>query len=468
MITFTRRLASQLRSVLRRVLGNTRCTGPAVGFIGSKEGLIVKADCGDVFVEYRVPGNFSEEALWLPFDVLSDCEAKRDAPVTLELGSSGQITAQWQDRNGPQLVSYDAQPAPKKAPQLPTFFESNPPRLLQAIIEASDTCDANSVRYALTCMQISGSRGEIAATDGHQALIQSGFTFPWPDDLLLPRAKFLGSAELPKDQPVQIGKSGDYVVFGLGPWMFYLAVNKEGRFPKILDCVPAAASAKAVLRFSADDSKFIAENLPKLPGSESQNSPVTLDLNGHVAVRSKADKEKQPTELVLTNSCCSGKPLCIGIDRRFLARALRFGLTDLCICGESSVMLGHDEHCRYVWMPLIAGSEIEPTKDALRIESPKGSPAAPVQQPTTKETPMSEPTTTKPETTGQPRKISRRKAALQDLAALIQQAEQLRAAQREHLVQTNALLKGLKQHRRQNRAIQNTLESLKQLKTLGV
>ena len=91
MITITRRLASQLRLLLRRALGNPRCTGPAVGFIGSKDGLTVKADCGDVFVEYRVLGNFNDEALWLPFDVMSDCEGKRECETfhdTPDLGAN--------------------------------------------------------------------------------------------------------------------------------------------------------------------------------------------------------------------------------------------------------------------------------------------------------------------------------------------------------------------------------------------
>ena len=68
MITITRRLAAQLRPVLRRAQTNRRGSGPAVGFIGGKEGLIVKADCGDAIVEYRMPGTFDEETLWLPFD----------------------------------------------------------------------------------------------------------------------------------------------------------------------------------------------------------------------------------------------------------------------------------------------------------------------------------------------------------------------------------------------------------------
>ncbi len=65
-------------------------------------------------------------------------------------------------------------------------------------------------------------------------------------------------------------------------------------------------------------------------------------------------------------------------------------------------------------------------------------------------------------------KASRRKASQQDLAALIDQAVQFRTALHGLMQQSSGLVKALKQHRRQNKAIQNTLASLKQLKTLGV
>ena len=59
MITITRRLAQQLRSVLRRAFGNFRGNGPAIGFIADKAGLIVKSIFGDVAVECRLPGESS-------------------------------------------------------------------------------------------------------------------------------------------------------------------------------------------------------------------------------------------------------------------------------------------------------------------------------------------------------------------------------------------------------------------------
>ena len=73
----------------------------------------------------------------------------------------------------------------------------------------------------------------------------------------------------------------------------------------------------------------------------------------------------------------------------------------------------------------------------------------------------------------QPRKATGRKATSsepnqQDLSALIDQAEALRGALRDALVKTSELLKGLKRHRRQSRALQQTIAQLRTLKTLGV
>jgi hypothetical protein len=64
--------------------------------------------------------------------------------------------------------------------------------------------------------------------------------------------------------------------------------------------------------------------------------------------------------------------------------------------------------------------------------------------------------------------VSRRKANQQDLAALIDQAVQFRSALHTLVQQSNGLVKALKQHKRQSRAIQSTLASLKQLQSLGV
>jgi tetratricopeptide (TPR) repeat protein len=58
-----------------------------------------------------------------------------------------------------------------------------------ALADASQITDPESSRYALGCIQLQGTSGKMAATDGRQILLQSGFTFPWQEDLLLPQGQ---------------------------------------------------------------------------------------------------------------------------------------------------------------------------------------------------------------------------------------------------------------------------------------
>ncbi len=382
-------------------------------------------------------------------------------------------------------MSYDARPAPGAPPPVPTALEVNPPRLLEALADASEICDPDSARFPLGYVQLSGSRGEISATDGHQLLMVSGFVFPWKDDLLVPRVKFLASSELPRDQPVEVGRSGDHVVLRTGRWTIYLPVNTEGRFPKVVQCVPDPGAARSRLRLSAEDLRFLAEKLPTLPGGDLENSPVTLDLNGRVALRGQGSGDKQPTEIVLGNSAYSGKRVRIHINRRFLGRALEFGMDELCLYGKSAAVLAQDACRKYVYMPLDSESAIKPSKQAIRIQSPKGPPTGPdpiSEERTNPTMTMTEPAAStdghaegngqgenKPQahSNGQARKGPHRKSG-QDLDTLIRQAEAVRNSLRDTLLKNNELLKGLKAHRRSSRVLQNTIASLRQLRTLGV
>jgi len=70
-------------------------------------------------------------------------------------------------------------------------------------------------------------------------------------------------------------------------------------------------------------------------------------------------------------------------------------------------------------------------------------------------------------TNGQARNGTARKPG-QDIDGLIRQAEALRTSLRDTFLKNNELLKSLKRHRRQSRAVQNTLASLRQLKSIGI
>ena len=480
MVTITRRLAQQFRAVLRRASGQVR-VGPAIGFIADREGLTVKSMSGDVAVELRVPGARAAETVWLPLSALDDFEGKKDDPVELTASDRKQVTAQWRDGNVPQVVSYDSVKPPDadKFPVLPTDFTTNSPGLLQALHEASEVAAVEGARYATGCLQLCPG-GTIHATDGRQGLIQTGFTFPWSEPLLVPRNKVFHSPEFPQDKPVSVARSGEWLVLGVDPWTILLRIDKDGRFPDLSRHVPDPATATSRCRLSADDVQFLADTLPRLPGQDEQNFPVTLDLNGHVAVRARSADQSKPTEVVLTNSACSGEPIRINTNRTYLKRAMRLGLQELCLFGKEAALLGQGDNRQLVWMPLEPGAAIEPADDMIRIESPRSQASVSTSPPPKpkierKPQPMSETTTGTngkaasnghANTTTAGGKSNRRRNNQQDIAGLIEQAIKLRTALHDRTHEAAELVKALKQHRRASRAIQHALTSISQVKSL--
>ena len=482
-ITFNRRCAHQLRSVFRRAFGS-RGPGPAVCFTAVAGTLSVKASMCDVAVEHRIPQDQPAESLWLPFQFLDDCAGKKDEPVHVEPNGKDRITAQWRDGSVPQIVQYEigAHADAEKFPTLPETMTENPPDLLEALTAAGETCDPDSVRYALGHLQL-GHDGTIRATDGRQLLVQTGFTFPWDGDLLIPRSRVFASPELAGGQSIMIGAAGEWLALRSGPWTIWLKIKNDGKFPDISRHIPAPAAATAHCALSAADAEFLADAIPRLPGDQEFNFPITLDLNGSIAVRAKAADQACLTELLLRGSRWSGEPIRVNTNRQYLARAVKLGFQELFLYGNKVPVLCQDARRRYVWALLEPDAAIPPADNAIRIESPSAETdsSRPNSKPTRRTSTMSEPSTsanghaptgsTAPanghaaKTNG---RVRHAKAAQQDITALIEQATKLRTALHNLMYEASGLVKALKQHRRQNRAIQTTLASLKQLKTLGV
>jgi hypothetical protein len=366
---------------------------------------------------------------------------------------------------------------------VPEKFAENLARLLRAMADAGDSCDSDAVRYAVNCIQLRSQQGSIGATDGRQLLVQAGFSFPWEGDLLIPRSKVFSSPELAGDEPVLVGQSGDWVAFRVGAWTVWLAVNKGGRFPDMSRHIPSPADAKTRCQFSPADVEFLVQTLPRLPSDEEYNFPITLDLNGSIAIRAKAADQPKVTEVVLTGSECSGEPIRVNMNRKFLVRAARLGFRELYVYGDSLPVLCRDDSRQFVWAPLEPKTALKPVTDAIRIESGQAASGVSTPKPQTRRrtSPVSE-TTPHPNGNGQAKANgsaaassngrahngTARKAGRKDIDRLIEQAEKLRTALHDRTHEAGDLVKALKQHRRANRAIQNTLSSIRQLKGLGV
>ena len=493
MILLTRRLALDVRAVFRRALCLSSRGGlPPVHLEAGPEGLRLRCRDQESAVEYHHPGEQSAAECRIPFEMLADVEGRRDEPVRIE-PQKGSVSATWQNGPVPCVVRHDLpEPTSKKAfPPVPETWAENEPRLVGALAAAMETTDPNSARYALGCVQLQGEKGTIAATDGRQLLLESGFVFPWTEDLLLPGSSVFRSRELPEATPVQVGKRDKWIVVRIGPWTFWSEANTEGRFPEIERHVPDARAAAASLEIHRADARFLVEHLPHLPGGAEFNEPVTIELNGQAVLRARSPDFSKPTEVILARSACSGQALRLNTNRRYLLRALAMGFDAVYVTDPKSPVLSMDERRRYVWAPLDPGSALVATENVIRIDSrdsrtghrrktrsrhherrkknpmpstSSDSPSSASQGPKG----SAPSTSTPPAPNGRPKSPFREtdssgRACPRELSELIGQAEAVRASLRETLSQTASLLGALKQHSRKSRAVAAALASLREL-----
>lgn len=452
MISIPRCLARDLRAVFRRISPGRAGPHPVVELLAGRDGLRVRGLTDEVAAEYRQPGPLTEARVAVPLDALADCAGRDDSPVTFRAATGGKVEVRWAQGGVPQYREYDGPANVLELPSPPDTFADNPPGLLTALDHAAQVAPKESARFALQRVLLSGV-GEVVASDGRQLLVQGGFRFPWTGDVLVPRCAAFAAPELTVSGPVGVGRTEGHVWIKEGGWSFALRIDRAGRYPDVKSVIPAGGSATTRLRLDPKDGAGLAAVLPDLPGGKDEHRPVTLDLNGHVAVRVRASGQTQATELLLARSRVEGGPVRFATDRTYLARAAKLGFGEVQVSAADRPVVCRDATRTYVWMPLGAEGALPPSPDALRASLPAA---------------------TEKERVRAGRKKARHAARKPASAPvplpagdLLGEAVAVQAALRELLGRVRCLTVLIRQEHRTRRAVSATLASLRQLEKIA-
>src|ERR1700693_185139 len=334
-------------------------------------GMRLFAQRGDVGVCYRTAAKQPPQALAFRASVLEQFEGRTEDLVTLDEIEAGKGRARWTEGAVPRVAEFETVPS-EKAPDLPrppAERATLPSSFLQALDEAAQTTARDSGRFALTHVQLRGQSGEVIASDGKQLLVHSGFTFPWKDNVMVPRVRAFGMRELAPEETVKVGRVEQQVVICAGYWTFLLGIDDKARFPEVRDVIPRPSSITCRLRVGAGDAAFLVNVLPKLPGDDDEHSPVTLELNGKAVLRARGDGKATVTAAELVHSRMEGQPMCLCLDSTFLRRAMPLGCTELGISNPNAPVVARNASRLYLMMPLDEKAAIPPCKDAICITS---------------------------------------------------------------------------------------------------
>ncbi len=482
MIELSRKHIRAIRSTIRQSLGfKSARLAPAITLRATHNQLLVQAATQTIALEYRLPGNSPPECIAVPYEALTVSEGKQDDPVSFTKRDDT-VIVQWTDKGIPQtrvFAAADVVEMPhvcRQAGNEPGQFTPIERRFLTAMVNAVDTTDTESARYALNYIRLRGSDGQIAATDSRQAFVESGFAFPWQDAVLIPASGAFAANDFSGAEDVLIGRSEDWISIhlpvgrqGVNSCTLHLKIDKVRKFPNIDLQIPTQGSAATTLVLADDDVDFLLTSTKRLPGVQECNSPVTVDLNGVVAVRAAEEDHSNPTELVLSNSRRIGNEILFNTNRNFLTRAAELGFREIYLNNAEAPAYCQDDRRTYIWMLLGAEGAVTANSQTIQICSPVNSSTHNPKQRTTTVMTTSQPTTSQPTT---PRPVEARPATTVNgepdpTPTLLTQAEALRDSLSRALSDTRDLITLIKRNQKQNRLVETTLRSLKQLEHIG-
>ena len=122
-------------------------------------------------------------------------------------------------------------------------------------------------------------------------------------------------------------------------------------------------------------------SLPRWPGSsfsEQADAPITLDINGKVALRARGEQEQRCTDVPLPGTISEGTAVCVATNRLMLQRALALGFRTVQIRDAGKPLMCQDDQRTFLWAPLNHQEALAPQRNSVRVSlSTDAHPAVP-------------------------------------------------------------------------------------------
>ncbi|MFO0805489.1 MAG: hypothetical protein U0791_20485 [Gemmataceae bacterium] len=345
MITLPSAVCRELTEVFRR-LGRGRVqTEVVLEWTAGRDGLTLQAVAPEVAVRHRTPGRRPEARGAGSLDSLAIPNGSTESNVTL--------------RPDPRRSS-------KPFPVEPKRFTPVAPGLWAALAAAASVTarDAES-RFVLNRIQLRGGRKTIVASDSKQLLVQTGFAFPWSDDLLVPSSDIFAALAGRTPPETAVARTPGYVWIRSGPWTVALTIDSGGRFPDVDPLLVRAEKSGSELIVAGADRVRLVREIPRLPGGRAETRSVTIDLAGP-AVRA-GEAGASSASIPLPQSRVQGRRTVVTCDRAYLLAALKLGFTRMSVSTADQPLVWRDERRTYLFLPL---AECEPSRSKAAPSKP--------------------------------------------------------------------------------------------------
>ena len=428
MIVIPRGLARSFRAAARScVAGRPRGPAPPVVVRVGGGRLSLAVTFADVFVVVTVPAppDAAGETVVVPADAFARADTAGEVQVAVD-DRVGRL--RWMGRSGPGEVAFNiaVDQASATMPLVPDDMPPVAPSFLAALHECGRTTAGESTRFALTRVQVRGRAGQVIGTDGAVALVRCGFDLPFADDCLVPAVRAFGRKELAARADVRIGRTDTHLVVAAGPWTVGLRVDRGGRYPDVAGVIPRRLPT--TVGVDDTDAANVIEFLSKHAGKDG-DATVTLAVDAGVSIRRDGDT------LRLRRSTFAGTTAAVVFDAAALTRLLALGCR--------TIRFGEPDK------PLVA---VGP--DTTFVAVTRGPP------PTTSPTPRTTMPPREPPDRNRPGDDKPMRSDTDDPLAVAEAVHSALADAGQHAAR---LVRVLRSHRRERKALRSAFTSLKAL-----
>ena len=344
--------------------------------------------------------------------------------------------------------------------------------------QALDCCSDEAGRHVIrhVCLDTRQAEGHyLAATNGRHLFCANSFQFDLKAPVLIPDQPFLrwnkfmedGAIELCVKPPTKTTEP--WVQLKSGPWTL-IAKSSDLEFPNWKQVVPAPKSTRTRIQFDAQAVATLLAGVQRLPGGDELNRPVTLEITGStLVVKAKTKDAPDRTCLTVAGASITGKPVSISLNRDYLLKALRFGLTTVEIEDDLSPLDFYEGGRRMIVMPVRPSEASEPpaakpAPSASSNPSPSETPASapPSAPPVETSTEASKPTM--PQNPTPPERGPRPVAPVNgetSYAAVVTHLDGVKAKLRDVIAELNETVTLLKAAEREQKVSAKEVESVR-------
>jgi DNA polymerase III sliding clamp (beta) subunit (PCNA family) len=254
----------------------------------------------------------------------------------------------------------------------------------QAIQEAMQCASTDETRVILNGCYLDFSDPrcqQIVATDGRHLYSSNSFSLPLQQSLLIPDHKFLGWREFNNDGEwrlqVQSAKDGPGLLQISSRRWFFQTRQIDGNYPNWRQVVPASSQFSTTVSLPPETSASVLQLIPRIPCHDQMNQTIGLRVEGKkLSLRGRGNGDSKWTDLEIAGAEGKGSPVTIYMNRAFLAKALRFGLSQIEIIDPLTPLRFSNAGRQMIVMPIRAENPPPAACSPPQEESPVTSDAS--------------------------------------------------------------------------------------------